>query len=139
MEGKHTLESKAKAINQSECTVKSHMDQRAHQDMQLTSDSTKPYTKDPRAHLPATQQRLRSEGPSLVRRNQVVRPNQGQLHRLNPCTWSFLIGSQWRFQVPLLNCRLRDPCATPINMREGGRNEDTPQVALSQVPLLLSA
>jgi hypothetical protein len=36
MEEKHTLESKAKAIDKSERTVKPHMYQRAHQDMQPT-------------------------------------------------------------------------------------------------------
>jgi hypothetical protein len=34
MEEKHTLESKAKVINQSEHTVQPHMDQRAHQSKQ---------------------------------------------------------------------------------------------------------
>jgi hypothetical protein len=35
MEGKHTLESKAKVIDQLEHAVQPHMDQRAHQSMQL--------------------------------------------------------------------------------------------------------
>jgi hypothetical protein len=35
MEEKHTLESKEKVIDQSERTVQPHMDQKAHQDMQL--------------------------------------------------------------------------------------------------------
>jgi hypothetical protein len=36
MEGKHILESNAKSIDQLECTIQPHMDQKAHQSMKPT-------------------------------------------------------------------------------------------------------
>jgi hypothetical protein len=60
IEGKHTFESKAKVIDQSERIVQPHMDQRAHQSKQPTQDSDKPCIGVIKAHLTATQRRLRS-------------------------------------------------------------------------------
>jgi hypothetical protein len=56
---------------------------------------------------------------NLVRPNQVVWLNQGQLHRLKPSTWHLLIGSQRWFKEAPAVFSAAAPLDTYINMRGG--------------------
>jgi hypothetical protein len=114
MEGKHTFESKAKAIDQSERTVQPHMVQRP--------TNTCNQLRIAPVHTRQTQGSTR-KSPCQRKRGVAAwlgRSSQFRHNRLTSSTCCPLIGSQWRFQVTPLICRPRDPCATPINMKGGG-------------------
>ena len=111
-----------KIVDQSECRIQAHMDQRAHIQYQTDISQAQARGTVTRGHTAAEQSNRKSVGPIGQSADHPSWPTEPQPHRLTTCARTFVVPSLSRFQVPRqLHHGQETPSCSPYKYERGVR------------------